>query len=191
MPLATAERGRETRERLLHAAASLIVEVGWGQVSTRTVAQRAGVPAGAVHYHYSSVNALLRAAVAPPLRALAGELTAELAEVVDLPTGIHRLVDAVAGRPADSGEAVLLGEVLLQASRDATLRSEVADVLAQIRTELARWVGHHRPGETAGPVAIVLAAALDALGMHRTIDPGLDLAGVEAALLHLVGGTTR
>lgn len=190
-PQTAAGRGQETRDRLLRAATELIVEVGWGQVSTRTVAQRAGVPAGAVHYHYSSLGALLRAAVAPTLEALAGELTSGLAEVPDVPAGIRRQFDAVAGQLAGHSATVLLGEVFMQASRDATLRAEVAAVLAHVRAELARWLQRHGYGERAAPVATVLTAALDALGMQRTLDPDLDLTGVEAVLLDLVTGATR
>ncbi|WP_288047924.1 helix-turn-helix domain-containing protein, partial [Nocardia sp.] len=56
VPEVSAERGRATRERLLEAAVSLIGEVGWSGVSTRMVAQRAGVNAGVVHYHFASVS---------------------------------------------------------------------------------------------------------------------------------------
>ena len=184
-PETAAARGSQTRERLLHAAAELIVEVGWGAVSTRAVAQRAGVPAGAVHYHFSSVPALLRAAVAPVLAALAGELTAELSAATDVPAGIRRMVEVVAGQPVRPAATVLIGEVFLQASRDAALRDEVSAVLAGIRLEVTRWLAGHGHGERAAPVATVLTAALDALGMHRALDPDLDLTGAEAALTAL------
>jgi AcrR family transcriptional regulator len=186
-----AGRGQETRERLLHAAVQLIVEVGWGEVSTRTVALRAGVPAGAVHYHFSSLAALLRSAVVPAMRALAGELTSELAAAPDVPAGIRRQLDAVVGQSANPADTVLVGEVFQQASRDEMLRVEVAAVLADVRAELARWLAGHGYGERAVPVATVLTAALDALGMHRALDPHLDLTGVEAALLDLVNGASR
>jgi AcrR family transcriptional regulator len=186
-----AGRGRETRERLLRAAAELIVDVGWGQVSTRAVAQRAGVPAGAVHYHFASLAALLRSAVAPALEALAGGLTSELTGSPDVPTGIRRLFAVVARQPAGDGATVLMGEVFLQASRDAALRGEVAARLAGVRAELTRWLEQHGYGVRATPVATVLTAALDALGMHRALDPHLDLTGVEATLLDLVHGATR
>lgn len=190
-PQTAAGRGRETRERLLRAAAELIVDVGWGEVSTRAVAQRAGVPAGAVHYHFSSLAALLHSAVAPVLEALAGGLTSELTESPDVPAGIRRLFAVVARQPAGDGATVLMGEVFLQASRDAALRGQVAALLADVRAELTRWLERHGYGVRATPVATVLTAALDALGMHRALDPHLDLTGVEAALLDLVNGAAR
>src|SRR5690606_20241586 len=51
--------GQATRRRLLDAAAVLIAEVGWGRVTTRAVAERAGLPHGTVSYHFPGKQALL------------------------------------------------------------------------------------------------------------------------------------
>jgi AcrR family transcriptional regulator len=51
--------GGATRQRLLTAAAELIAEVGWGQVTTRAVTERAGLPHGAVSYHFRGKRELL------------------------------------------------------------------------------------------------------------------------------------
>ncbi len=51
-----------TSERLAAAAVQLIAEDGWAAVTTRRVAERAGVNQGLVHYHYGSVAALRREA---------------------------------------------------------------------------------------------------------------------------------
>ena len=48
-----------TRERLLDAAGEQIAEVGWGRVTTRSVAERAGLPHGAVSYHFAGKQELL------------------------------------------------------------------------------------------------------------------------------------
>src|SRR5215471_1517003 len=61
-PKTAAERGREVRQRLLSAAVELIPELGWNAVSTRILAQRAGLAPGLVHYHFESLQALLREA---------------------------------------------------------------------------------------------------------------------------------
>ena len=44
---------------MLDAAAVLIAEVGWGRVTTRAVAERAGLPHGTVSYHFPGKQALL------------------------------------------------------------------------------------------------------------------------------------
>lgn len=90
-------RGEATRAALLAAAGELIPEVGWGSVTTRSVAQRAGVRPGLVHYHFDSVEALLVAAatgvsssmVAEALHTL--DTASDPAEGVDAPAGVgHR-----------------------------------------------------------------------------------------------------
>ncbi|URN07243.1 TetR/AcrR family transcriptional regulator [Actinomadura madurae] len=43
-PSRARRRSSATRGRLLDAAARLIAEVGWGRVTTRAVAERAGLP---------------------------------------------------------------------------------------------------------------------------------------------------
>jgi len=60
------------RQRLLDTAAELIAERGWTAVSKRLVAERAGVAAGLVHYHFTSVQALLSAAAVGVMRQAPG-----------------------------------------------------------------------------------------------------------------------
>jgi AcrR family transcriptional regulator len=48
-----------TRQRLLDAAAALIAELGWSQVTTRAIAERAGLPHGTVSYHFRGKQELL------------------------------------------------------------------------------------------------------------------------------------
>src|SRR4051794_34100044 len=56
----TRSRGSTTtRERLMEAAAELIAELGWGRVTTRAVAERAGLPHGSVSYHFRGKQELL------------------------------------------------------------------------------------------------------------------------------------
>ena len=191
MGRASVDRGLVTRDRLLTAAADLVVESGWSAVSTRAVAARAGVPAGAVHYHFGSMDALLRAAVAEPLRAAVAAVTSALAPEVDLRSGVAALLESVAGQRPESPQSVLLAEVLLAATRDPALRQDVAEVLGALRAAVARWLEARGSADgstaTATATATVLVAALDALGVHRALDPDLDLAGVEDVLLRLVG----
>lgn len=52
-------RSGETRQRLLTAAGELLAELGWGRVTTRAVAERAGLPLGAVSYHFRGKQELL------------------------------------------------------------------------------------------------------------------------------------
>jgi AcrR family transcriptional regulator len=54
-------RGRETREQLLSAATALLGEEGYGAMSMRAVAERAGTRLSLVHYHFGSKRGLMEA----------------------------------------------------------------------------------------------------------------------------------
>lgn len=185
-------RGRETRQRLLEAAAELVPELGWSAVSTRAVAQRAGVRPGLVHYHFPSVTDLLVDATVPVLAALVDEMVAVLEAAADLPAGVDALLGAATGYAADftAGEAVsrLTAEAFLAAARVPRLRRELAAVLAQARARLAEWL--RRGGFAGDPeaVAVVLGAVFDGLILHRAVDPQTDLTAASVVLRALVGG---
>lgn len=57
-----AERGRgDVRERLLEAAGICLVREGFAALSTRAVAESAGVPLSQIHYHFGSKQRLVLA----------------------------------------------------------------------------------------------------------------------------------
>ena len=76
-----ATRGRDVRQRLLAAAVELIPERGWTAVSTRVLAERAGVTPSVVHYHFPSVAALLDEAAVGFLRGVVAGIDEVLAPV--------------------------------------------------------------------------------------------------------------
>lgn len=51
----------ETRSAILDAAKASLVERGYGGLSTRAIAERAGVPLSQIHYHYGSKQNLVLA----------------------------------------------------------------------------------------------------------------------------------
>lgn len=54
-------RGTETREQLLDAAERLLLDEGYAAVTSRRVGAEAGVNPALVHYHFGSMDDLLRA----------------------------------------------------------------------------------------------------------------------------------
>ncbi|GAA4720759.1 transcriptional regulator, TetR family [Promicromonospora umidemergens] len=185
------ERGRDVRARLLQAARELISEVGWGGVSTRVLAERAGVRYGLVHYHFESLQALLRQAT---LEAMSGMLDGTAA----LLTG--------AANPADGVEAMLLEhdqydgtdpasllfiEGYLAATRDTELRDQMSAIMIRFRTTLATSLadaGHPSADEAAS----VIMAAFDGFILHKGLDPELSGPRIAPILRTLAGtGTTE
>lgn len=183
-------RGQETRQRLLAAAVELVQETGWGAVSTRAIAQRAGVRPGVVHYHFPSVTDLLVDATVPALTGMVDEVVTLLEAAEDVPAGIDALLGTAAGYAddyaADEPASRLTAEAFLAATRVPRLRAALAETLTQARARLADWLRARGYQGDAEAVATVLAAALDGLILHRAVDPATDLAAAARALRALV-----
>ncbi len=181
------ERGRNARARLLAAARELIGELGWNAVSTRTLAERAGVRSGLVHYHFDSLQALLRHAALAEVQRMLDDTRALLAEARSPSDGIERmLLDLDQYNGADSA-SLLFVETYLAATRDHELRQGMSAVVADFRdslTEALTRSGHPSPQAAASAVM----ALFDGFVLHKGLDPGLSAEQV-APLLRRVTNT--
>ena len=182
----SADRGRRTREQLIDAAAQLVGEVGWGAVTTRLVAERAGVNAALVHYHFSSVPELLSTAA---LR-FAARMLAESAEAlgaVSPAEGVERIFADLSRFTGTDPESLLLAEAFLAAHRLPELRSSLAALVADFRSRVAAWL-HDSGVKDADAVALLLGAAIDGLVLHRALDESVDFRVVAGPFRRLVAG---
>lgn len=191
--------GDSTRNRILGAAAALVAERGWGSVRTRAVAERAGVNQALVHYHFGTMEQLLREAVLmriePELRALADELLDD----GPFPDGLRRTLDLLDRFEPSSEPGILLAEALLRATRDARVAEAMGGELRSWRTliepriETAQRRGIVRDDVDAGSLALIIAAVLDGLLIQRIADPDahLDVATTLTRLLAPPGGDPR
>jgi AcrR family transcriptional regulator len=190
----TVEQGAATRQALLDAAAALIAETGWCAVTTRAIAARAGVPHGAVSYHFEGKDDLLReAALSATRQALAAPLAlaAQAGSVAELLSGTFAWY--AAGGLSDPAVAQLL-ETAREAVRDNALRAPIAADLHDYRKALADLVRRDQQrGALVGAVpadgvAAAIAALLDGLLLHLVLDPELDTRPAAAAVLGLLAG---
>lgn len=190
----SAEQGVATRRAILDAAAALIAEVGWCAVTTRAIAARAGVPHGAVAYHFTGKEDLLREAA---ITAMAQALAAPVAMASQAP-GTRELLEGTFGWYAEGGlndpGVALLLDAAREAVRDEALRKALAGQLREYRGALSGLIARDQqrgalpPGATADGLAGVVAALLDGLMLHLALDPQLDLGAITDALGHLLGG---
>jgi AcrR family transcriptional regulator len=181
-----AVRGQRTRDALCRAAVELVSELGWGNVSTRLVAERAGVPAGTVHYHFPSLTDLLIDATTPMLWRMVDEAAAALDAAGDVSAGLDWFAAAVAQYAADPAGLRLPSEVFLAATRHERLGEQIAAMLARFRASVAGWLVRCGHGEDATAAATVLAATLDGLALHRAVDPAVDPQALTGVLRRIV-----
>ncbi|MDR7300341.1 TetR/AcrR family transcriptional regulator [Haloactinomyces albus] len=179
-----AERGREVRQKLLAAAAELIPELGWNAVTTRVLAERAGVAAGLVHYHFPSLQALLGESAVGVMRRVMSTAGPALDSAETVEAGMDMILGILDGYTGNDSTSLVFIEAYLAATRDENLRGELTALVADFRRDLARWLGERgrdRPEETAS----VLAAAIDGVLLHRALNPELTSAAVAPVLCKL------
>lgn len=180
------ERGRATRQRLLDAAVPLLGEVGWTKVTTRLVAERAGVNPGLVHYHFASVTDLLVAASTAFARTVLARTVEQLTAHTDVSEGVDWLLDELAGWSGADPASLAVAEAFLASNRLPDLRAELAALIADFRTDVAGWLRRHGAGDAAMEAATVLAAAIDGLMLHHALDPTLDARALAVPLRRML-----
>ena len=180
-----------TREKLTAAAAELIAELGWGRVTTRAVAERAGLPHGAVSYHFRGKQELLtEAAMFAFARAIPEDEFAALGSTEDF---IGLIAAEVADRDAiDPVLSRLMFEAMREAERDPVLRERMGSMLAQYRALMIQAVraeqqrGAVFADAPADAIATLLGAVGDGLLLHALLDPDLDVRAALDALRALL-----
>jgi AcrR family transcriptional regulator len=174
------------RQRLLAAAVELIPDLGWAAVSTRILAERAGVTPSVVHYHFPSLQAVLQEAALGAMQQVVAGLDG-LLDNIETPGG---LVDAVlASAQHYTGTdpmSLLLVEAYLAARRDERFRREIGQLLADCRARFTQRLAEHGVPDSDATSAVVFAA-LDGLVLHRGLGIISNGKCAAASLRRLVG----
>jgi AcrR family transcriptional regulator len=186
----SAQRGAQTRTALMVAAVAVVAERGWEAVTTRMVAERAGLAPGLVHYHFPSVNDLLIDATLAAAREEAARMLEGMGSE-SASHGVERLIEVVASydveAPTDNPTIPMFSEMLLAATRYERLRAGLAEVLGDYRSALRDWLARQGGAIDPDATAALLFAALDGLVLHRVIDPRIRGLAIEPALRRLAG----
>ncbi|HEY3563238.1 MAG TPA: TetR family transcriptional regulator [Kribbella sp.] len=166
----TAKQGEEVRLRLMAAAAELIPERGWSAVSTRILAERAGVTPSVVHYHFSSVQDVLTEAAISTMRQVLAASDELFTAATTPAAAIEAMLASVEQYDGTDPMSLLFIETYLAATRDERLRTQIAGLVTDFRTRVADWLAIHQVPEPAATAA-VFAATIDGLLLHRTLAP--------------------
>ncbi|THV40226.1 TetR/AcrR family transcriptional regulator [Glycomyces buryatensis] len=166
------ERGLHVRAQLLAAARELIGELGWNAVSTRILAERAGVRPGLVHYHFESLQALLRQATLEAMRPMLGDTAALLVAAPNPADAIAAMLAETDRYTGTDPASLLFIEAYLAATRDPLLRDQMNELMTDFRGALTASLarsGHPAPEEAA----IITMAVMDGFLLHKGLNPQL------------------
>lgn len=185
------QRPTGTRARLLDAAVDLIADRGWTAVTSRAIAERAGVNNGVVHYHFDSMDALRRAAVEHALATLAGDSLDVFADADTTADAICALADALPASTSDTATTVLL-EAMLHAPRDGHVRDLMGQMLTPYRDAIERMLqvdvaaGRLAATTDTSALAAALLACVDGLTLQALVDHQLDVRAAAASIAALL-----
>ncbi|APX33098.1 hypothetical protein BH708_10675 [Brachybacterium sp. P6-10-X1] len=185
----SSERGQAARARLLDAAAALIAEIGWTAVTTRRVADHAGIRSGLVHYHFESLQALLRKAA---MERVSEYLEGARAQLDDGTDPAELLAPLLEQFDAADPTSLLVIETYLAATRDPVLSEQLVQQLTRFRGALESALARAE-NPAPGATALVVLAALDGIALQKGLDPDLPTTDAVALLRELLhphqGGT--
>ncbi|MEU2265994.1 TetR/AcrR family transcriptional regulator [Streptomyces olindensis] len=156
-------RSAERLARILDACADLLDEVGYDALSTRTVAQRAGVPIGSVYRFFGNKRQMVDALAQRNLERYTTRVTERLREAGE--GGWREAMDAVLDeylemkRTAPGFSLVDFGNQIPVGARDAEPNHRVADRL----TELLAGHLDREPDEDLRRVFLIAVETADTL----------------------------
>jgi AcrR family transcriptional regulator len=124
------DRSRATRQRLLDAAISSLVDQGWTHSTVAVVARRAGVSRGAAQHHFPTREALITAAVEYVTQVRAEDMTRELDGLPTGPLRTEAIVEIIVGWFIGAPFRAAL-ELWVAASANPQLRERVVPLEVQ------------------------------------------------------------
>ena len=172
MPRRVGAETSATRTPILDAAEALIREEGYGAVSTRRVATRAGLKPSLVHYYFPTTDDLLIAL----FRRGADQSDEMLEEALSAPDPLRALWEFF----ADTSRTALSLEFMALANHRKTIRAFMVEHSEQMRERqvelLTRLLGERIGGFQPAGLSLVLAG----IGRALIMEGGLGVAGGHA-----------
>ena len=186
---------RDTKTRLLEAAARVFARQGYESATLDAVASEAGLTKGAVYWHFESKCDLFRALLREyehREREFSAEQAQRAADPPEAELAVLAVLDAELARVAEAPEWARLPVEFVAAGRDPDFGADVASALRLRRdllVEIVReWQLSGRATQEAEPqtAALLLSAVLRGLTELVLIEPQLDVATALPRLARLI-----
>jgi AcrR family transcriptional regulator len=198
--------GADTRDRILDVAERLFAEMGYGNVSTRMLADEARANSAAVHYHFGSKERLLKALLARTLDPLNEERLAAIRAVLQGASDRPAIADLVRAfaepllrEPATHTKRLsqtFIGRISLDPSPDVRriLRGSFEDVTKAFTEALSRACPHlsqqdlfWRTTSIQGAIFSCCADNQASYAIRDDVDPSHDPGAMKEFVLPLLG----
>jgi AcrR family transcriptional regulator len=167
----------ETRTRILAAAKTSLLQVGYARLSTRVIAETAGVPLSQIHYHFGSRQKLVLELLEQENRRLLGRQAAMYGSDMPLWKQWEQACDFL-DDDLESGYVRVLQEMVAAGWSDAEIARSVGqdirgwfDLLADVARRAEERFGNLGPFT---PEEVAALAGLPFLGAETVILLGLD-----------------
>lgn len=169
----------DTKERILDAAERLFESRGFAGTSLRAITSRAGVNVAAVHYHFGSREALLRAVLARRIEPINRARLARLAALEARPAATLEeileafLAPALEVLRADASTARLAGLILHEPADHARELVEelFGEVARRFHAALTRRLAHLEPDEVLERLRFAVGVLVHHLAGHDPLAP--------------------
>ncbi len=185
------------KDRILRAAGELIVEVGWGNVTTRLISKRAGVNNALIHYYFNTKDDLLLEAATVAFEAeMAGPLTMmeEAGSVAEALKGAFAWLRSV---DVHSPLMVIPMEAAHQTVRDERVGAWIRKVWSGYFDLISAAIAD---GQERGEIppyidpesfAVVLGALIDGLFLYRLVELNFDMEKTAGAIDALIDALAK
>jgi AcrR family transcriptional regulator len=174
-----AGRGADTRRRIIEAAWSTIAERGLSALTTRLVAQRAGVSHGMCNYHFTGKDDLVVAVVDYARHYWITPLEEHLGAALPARAKLERVITWMA-KPATREVMRVHTQLLSQAEWNDELRERMAVEYGRWQDSYVRLFRQLEDEDELGPgldpvkLGISFATMADGLVWQQSLDPTLD-----------------
>lgn len=166
----------ERREQILAAAWVALTEAGFENITTRRLAEAAGVNIATLHYYFGNKEALLTETLRYAQRWAEARMRAAVAPARTAGEAMERAV-AVTWELMASRPGILRFDLAVRGFRDADARREAAAVYGAYRgfvREIVEWHvrdgGAIRDGLASDELAHYVVCMVDGILLHHTLD---------------------
>lgn len=188
----TRAKGRESRQKILDAAAAVAGERGYEGTTIALVSKESGLPASSIYWHFADKDALLATVVERGFELWLGQVTQATGE--SLPEHIASLCVGVARTLTESPDFLRLGLMLAlerrpvePAARESYLRLR-HEAVDQIAAELLELRPALTPADASALATYALAGGdgIFLASQFGEIDPRAMFALHASAIVHLI-----